>query len=87
MAFQLAQDILTGAAPVHKADKGGAQLAVGDVLRHVPAHAAMDLLHPAHIASGGNECCLREALDVHKHRTDDHNTHVTSLLSVSCIPL
>ncbi len=51
---QLVDDILTGAGFIHKADKGGAQLYIGNILHHVAAHSAVYLLHSArHCARPG----------------------------------
>ena len=75
VAFQLAHNIRTGSAVVHKADKGGAQLAVRDVLRHVSPDAAMNLLHAPRVPSGGDKCRRGIPLDIHKYRADDNHSH------------
>ena len=36
---------------------------------------AVDLLHPAHISSRGDKSRLRISLDIHKHRSQNHNSH------------
>ena len=60
---------------VHQADEPGPQLHIGNVLRYIPAHAAVDKLHPPGVAPGGDIVVLREALHIHKHRANDHNRH------------
>ena len=47
VVVQLVDDVLTHAGVVHQTHKGGAQLHIGDVLRHVPAHTAMHLFNAA----------------------------------------
>ena len=75
VVFQLLDHVRTVAAPVHQADKGGPKLTVGDVLRHVPSHAAVDPFHPAGVAPVGNKITVGIPLHIHKNRTDDHNAH------------
>ena len=41
---QLVNDVLAGAGVVHQTDEGGAQLNIGNVLRHVAADTAVYLL-------------------------------------------
>ena len=72
---QLVDNVLARACVVHQADKGGPQLHIGNILCHVAAHAAVDLLDPARVASAGNVGGERIPLDIHKHRTDDYDTH------------
>ena len=70
MIAQLFQNILAVAAFVGQAQQGGPQLAVGNILRHIPAHTAVLPLHPPHIAPCGNKGRLRVALDIHKDHAD-----------------
>ena len=75
MASQLPNHILTCAAFIHQTDKGGPKLTIGHILGHVPANASMNLLHPAHIAPGGDKGRFGIALDIHKYRANDHDAH------------
>ena len=75
MPGQLVNDVLTGAGVVHQTDEGGAQLDIGNVLRHVAADAAVYLLDPARVAPARDIGGQRIPLDVHKNRTDDYNAH------------
>ena len=75
MPGQLVNDVLTGAGVVHQTDEGGAQLNIGNVLRHVAADAAVYLLDPARVAPARDIGGQRIPLDVHKDRTDDYNAH------------
>ena len=75
VVVQLVDDVLPHAAVIHKAHEGGAQLHVGNVLRHVPAHAAVHLLHPPGVPSAGDVGGERIALDVHKNCADDYDSH------------
>ena len=75
MPGQLVNDVLAGAGVVHQTDEGGAQLDIGNVLRHVAADAAVDLLDPARVAPARDIGGQRIPLDVHKNRTDDYNAH------------
>ena len=78
--FQLAHHAGPQAGVVHQAHKGGTQLHVGDVLHHVAADAAGDLLHPAHIAPAGDIGGRGISLDVHENGAQHHNTHKNALL-------
>ena len=80
MGPELAQHIPAVAAVIHQAQEGGAQLAVGDVLRHVPADPAVDTLHPSYVSSCGDKRRLRKALDVYKNHADDQNAHISASL-------
>ena len=75
VAPQLADDFLADAVLVHQTDVGGPQLHVGNVLRHVAAHAAVNLLDPTDVPTLGNILVHGEPLRVHEHRADDYNTH------------
>ena len=75
MILQFADHIGTDAGIVHQADKSGPQFHIGDILRHITAYAAVDLLYPAHIAALGNEHILRVALDIYEYCADHNNTH------------
>ena len=75
MPGQLVNDVLAGAGVVHQTDEGGAQLDIGNVLRHVAADAAVYLLDPARVAPARDIGGQRIPLDVHKNRTDDYNAH------------
>ena len=75
MPGQLVNDVLAGAGVVHQTDEGGAQLNVGNVLRHVAADAAVDLLDPARVAPARDVGGQWIPLDVHKDCTDDYNAH------------
>ena len=75
MAAQLAQHILTLGGIVHEAYKGGAQLHIGNILGHIPAHAAVDELDLPGVSPRGEVQILRKALHIHKHRADHHNSH------------
>ena len=77
---QLLQHVLAVAAFVHQTDQGGGKLAVGNILRHISPHAAMDPLDPAGIFPGGKQGRLRIALDIHEDHADDHNSHILCLL-------
>jgi len=79
---ELGEHVLAHGAVVDDAQIGGAQLHVGDVLHHVPGHAAVDVLHPAHVPAGGDVGILREALDVHKGSADYYDAHDMFLLSM-----
>ena len=65
---------------VHDAQVRRPELDVGDVLHHVARHAAVDVLHPAHVAPVGDVIVLREALDIHECRADYHDAHQLTLL-------
>ena len=80
MGPELAQHIPAVAAVIHQAQEGGTQLAVGDVLRHVPADPAVDTLHPSYVSACGDKRRLRKALDVYKNHADDQNTHISASL-------
>ena len=75
VVVQFVDDVLPHAAVIHKAHEGGAQLHVGNVLRHIPAHAAVHLLHPPGVPSAGDVGGERIALDVHKNCADDYDSH------------
>ena len=72
---QLVDDVLPKAGFIHQPHKGGPQLHVGNVLRHVPAHAAVHLLHPPGIPPAGDVGGERIALDVHKNCTEYNDSH------------
>ena len=72
---QLVDDILTGAGFIHKADKGGAQLHIGNILGHIAADAAVYLLDPACVAPARYVGGQRIPLNIHKNSTDHNNTH------------
>jgi hypothetical protein len=78
MASELVNHIIAFAAVIYKADKGGAQLTVCNILRHIPAHAAVDMLHPAHIPSGMNKAGFGISLDIHENSANHNNTHILS---------
>ena len=75
VVFQLVNDILPHAAVIDKAHEGGPELHVGDILCHVAAHAAVNLLHSARVAPAGDIGRKRISLDVHKHCADDYDAH------------
>ena len=75
VAFHLLQNVKPGSALIHQTDKGRAKLHIGNILRHVPSHAAMNLFHSAHISSCGVECRLRVSLNIHKYGADHDNAH------------
>ena len=75
VAFQLAHNIHAGSAVVHETDKGGAKLAVCDVLRHIPPDAAVNLLHAPSVPPSGDKRRRGIPLDIHKHRADDNHSH------------
>ena len=75
MLSQLAQDLLALGGLVHHAHKGGAQLNVGNILRHVAAHAAVDKLDAAGIAPGRQIQILGKTLHVHKYRAHNNDRH------------
>ena len=75
VVVQLTHHIASDGRIIHQAHKGGPQLAVGNILRHVSGNTAVDLLHTACIASRGNVIPLRVSFDVHKNRSDDNNSH------------
>ena len=98
MRLELAHHIRARAGVVHQTDEGRLQLDVGNVLHNVAAHAAVHLLHPAGVAPAGNVNVRGIALDVHKDRAQNDNTHFSSLrfvgfcfhdntLSTDCKPL
>ena len=78
MRRQLADNILPRAAVVHKADKGRAQLHVGDILGHIAADAAVHLLDTARVAPARDIGGQRIPLDVHKNSADDYDSHINS---------
>ena len=84
---QLADHILTGTGLVHQADKSGPQFTVGNVFGHIPAHAAVDMFHPAHIPILGVKESLRIALNVHKYGSDHHDTHLQFLHFCLCFSI
>ena len=71
MIDEFAQHVLACAGVVHQTHQSGPQLTVGDILSHIPANAAMDLLHRACVSAGGDECGLRIPLDVYKYCADN----------------
>ena len=80
MPSELAHDLLALGRLVYKAHKDGAQFYIRNVLRHVAAYAAVDKFDFPGVAPGGQIQILREALDVHKHRADNHDRHCRILL-------
>ena len=50
MSGQLVDNVLAGAGVIHQADESGAQLHIGNILGHIAADAAVDLLDPAGVA-------------------------------------
>ena len=72
---ELAHDLFALGGFVHKTHKDGAQLHIRNVLRHVAAHAAVDKFDLSGVAPGGQIQILREALNVHKYRADNHDRH------------
>ena len=78
VALELADHLRAGAVVVHQTHIGGAKLHVGNVLRHVPADAAVDLLDPAHVPPLGDVLIRGEALNVHKNCADDYDTHAVT---------
>ena len=72
---QLGNYILADAGFVHKADKGGAKLAVCHILGNIPAHAAVNLFNSACVTSGGNKRPLGISLNVNKYRSNHNNAH------------
>ena len=50
MFGQLVDNVLAGAGVIHQADESGAQLHIGNILGHIAADAAVDLLDPAGVA-------------------------------------
>ena len=74
--FQPADDLFPLGGIVDHAQEGRAQLDIGDILRDVAAHAAVDDLHIAGVAPGGQIQVVREALDVHEDRPDNYDGHM-----------
>ena len=72
---QLINDVLAGAGVVHQADEGGAQLHIGDILGHVAADAAVDLLDPAGVAPARDIGGKGIPLDVNKNCADYYDSH------------
>ena len=54
VARQFINNILPCASVIHQAYKGGAQLHVGDILRHIAAHTAVYLFYPPGVAPARN---------------------------------
>ena len=75
---QLADDLLALGAPVHQTHEGGAQLHIGDILRHIAAHAAVDKLNGPGVAPGRQIQVVRKALDIHEDGTHDYDRHSSS---------
>ena len=75
MVFQLFDHIASGAALIHQADKGWPKLTVGNILHHIPTHAAMDLLHAPSIPAGRNKDIVGITLHIHKNRANYNNSH------------
>ena len=78
--FELLHHGLAHRRIIHDAQVRRPELDVGDVLHHVARHAAVDVLHPAHVAPVGDVIVLREALDIHECRADYHDAHQLTLL-------
>ena len=76
VVVQFIDDVLTHAGIVHQTHEGGAQLHIGDVLRHVPAHTAMHLFNAAGVPSAGDVGGEGIALDVHENCADDYDSHI-----------
>ena len=76
MFGQLVDNVLAGAGVIHQADESGAQLHIGDVLRHVPAHTAMHLFNAAGVPSAGDVGGEGIALDVYENCADDYDSHI-----------
>ena len=76
VVVQFIDDVLTHAGVVHQTHEGGAQLHIGDVLRHVPAHTAMHLFNAAGVPSAGDVGGEGIALDVHENCADDYDSHI-----------
>ena len=60
---------------IHDAQIGRPQLHIGDVLHHVARHAAVDVLHTAHVAAVGNVIAQRESFNIHKRGADNQDAH------------
>ena len=73
MFGQLVDNVLAGAGVIHQADESGAH--IGNILGHIAADAAVDLLDPAGVAPARDVGGQRIAFNIHKHRTDDYDTH------------
>ena len=78
----MVEDLRAESRVIHDADKGRPELHVGNVFRHVPADASVGPDHPADIAPARNILFQRIALDIHKYRTDNQNSH--SIFPASC---
>ena len=76
--LQLFDHIQAGAAVVHHAEKHGAKGYVADILRHITAHPAVGLDHPAHIAARRDVLSVGIALDVHEYGADHQYAHIAS---------
>ena len=61
---------------IHRRDKDGAQLYVGDAFGNVAADAAVDVLHLAGIAAAGNIGGGGVTLDIHKYCAKDYDIHM-----------
>ena len=75
VVVQLLDDVQTHAGIIHQAHKGGPQLHVGDIFRHIAAHTAVHLLHTPGVSSAGDVSRERIPLDVHKNCADDYDSH------------
>ena len=80
VVFELADHLRPFGGVVHHAHKAGAQFHIGDILHHVAANAAVDDLHRAGVAPGGDILVVGKALDVHKYVADDDDRHRSILL-------
>ena len=75
VARQFINHILPCASVIHQAYKGGAQLHVGDILRHIAAHTAVYLFYPPGVAPARNIGGKGVPLDINKNCADDNDPH------------
>ena len=75
MVAQLVYDLFALGRIVDKADEGGAQLYIGDVLRDVAADSAVNYLDLTGVAPGRDVLILRKSFYVNKHRAYNNYRH------------